>query len=267
MSLYDCLGISNTADMSEIKAAYRKQTLKWHPDKNLNNREEAGKLFLKINHAYSILSDTQKRNMYDKFGEEALDDNFENPLDVFKHFFDSEDDIPNIFVSIPLILEELYSGTKKDVQLSRYSPCKRCSKPSVFAQKEVCHDCGGTGTFIDIKTKSIVKCILCEGAGIDPTIKKCKKCDGIKFFKENIIITVDIPQGSYDGFYIIIENEGHYIPIDDQEKYGKKRSDIFFIVDEKPHDIFQRGVYLKKTNINIISKIRYFQSFLQYNIN
>ena len=87
--LYDRLNVKTNATNSEIKKAYRKLSLKWHPDKNVNNKEEATKKFQEITEAYSILSDSEKRNLYDQMGMDSVNNNAQqfNPNSIFEQFF------------------------------------------------------------------------------------------------------------------------------------------------------------------------------------
>ena len=89
MELYNLLGVEKTADENQIKKAYRKLALKWHPDKNKDNKEEAETKFKEISEAYAILSDTKKRELYDKYGMEGVNNDGPqiNPEDIFQNIF------------------------------------------------------------------------------------------------------------------------------------------------------------------------------------
>ena len=130
--LYKVLELEKNATEEQIKSSYRKLVRKWHPDKNQDNVEEATKKFREISEAYAILSDAQKRDAYDKFGFSGLDetDGGEgtggpggpfgfDPFSMFKSFFQKENDVPEVQVSVNVTLEELYTGIKKKVKLEQ----------------------------------------------------------------------------------------------------------------------------------------------------
>ena len=240
MDLYKILGVGKDADQTQIRMAYRRETLRWHPDRNLDNKGEADEKFKKIARAYSVLSESSSRMHYDKYGE--TDENVD-PLEIFKQFFEHDDDIPNIFVKIPVTLEDIYEGVEKTITYDRYSICKKCKGNGTENGKQSnCFECGGTGSHFDTTDKKVTNCDMCEGIGIDAGARRCKRCCGIKYAKEKVSVDIVVPKNAYDGYYVIVENEGNYIPKEDQEKYDKQRSDVFLIIDEKEHEIFDRGV-------------------------
>ena len=144
--LYELLGVDKNADENTIKKAYRKKALKWHPDKNNHQKEEAEKMFKKISEAYSILSDNDKRNIYDKYGMEGVN-NMEqggpgiNPFDLFQEFFSGttggshggfhfmngfpggafnrRQNVQPLVHELKLTLEEIFEGTKKKIKNKR----------------------------------------------------------------------------------------------------------------------------------------------------
>lgn len=140
--LYEILGVDKDSDESTIKKAYRKKALKWHPDKNSHQKEEAEKMFKKISEAYSILSDEEKRKIYDKFGMEGIN-NMEqggpgiNPFDLFQNFFSGSmpggfhfvngfqggfnrrSNVQPLVQQLNLSLEEIFTGVKKKITVNR----------------------------------------------------------------------------------------------------------------------------------------------------
>ena len=141
--LYQILGVEKDSDESTIKKAYRKKALKWHPDKNSHQKEEAEKMFKKISEAYSILSDKDKREIYDKYGMDGIN-NMEqggpgiNPFDLFQEFFSGpmpggfhfmngfpgnsfnrRQSVQPLIHQLNLTLEEVFTGTKKKITLNR----------------------------------------------------------------------------------------------------------------------------------------------------
>jgi DnaJ-class molecular chaperone len=120
---YEILGLNKTATNDEIKKAYRKLAMKYHPDKNPNNKEAEQK-FKEISEAYGILSDEEKRKIYDKYGKEGLEHNGGmnfNPDDIFKHFFGFGDESP--FGSFFGNFGNSFNKTKKTRNYSSFSLC------------------------------------------------------------------------------------------------------------------------------------------------
>ncbi|XP_035375759.1 dnaJ homolog subfamily B member 6b isoform X2 [Electrophorus electricus] len=126
MEYYNILGIPKNASPDEIKKAYRKQALKWHPDKNPDNKEEAERRFKEVSEAYEVLSDENKRNMYDRYGKEGLTGNggrgnyedhfnggftFRNPEDVFREFFGGRDPFADFFGDDPF--DDFFGGGRR----------------------------------------------------------------------------------------------------------------------------------------------------------
>ena len=137
-NLYKILQINSNSSQEDIKKAYRKLAMKWHPDKNINNKINEKKKFKDINKAYDILSDPQKKKNYDMYGEEGLDNNFttfNNPENIFNHFFGKENNFFNNFeqkqkhysnpvsntinMDVFVTLEELYTGIVKKLKITR----------------------------------------------------------------------------------------------------------------------------------------------------
>ena len=154
---YEILGVNKDDSEEVIKKAYRKLALKWHPDKNINNKEEAQERFNEISNAYSILSDPSKREIYDKFGEEAANANGEmpnfNPSDIFESMFgmNFEKEFENykpkpepLIEKIELDLEDFYNGktVKKVVK-----KIKIVNEQGVVDNKglKTCKECNGRG--------------------------------------------------------------------------------------------------------------------------
>ncbi len=163
---YSVLGISKTASKDEIKSAYRKLALQWHPDRN--NSKEAEEKFKEISEAYAVLSDESKRAEYDQYGSDAFrgrhsrEDNFRsaNYEDIFKEFgfgggiFDNffssssnEDDGENLQGTINITLEEVAEGTSKEFNYQRYDKCSSCKGTGSQHGKslETCSNCNGNG--------------------------------------------------------------------------------------------------------------------------
>ena len=255
--LYEVLGLTKTASDEEIKASYKKLVKKWHPDKNQNNKDEATKKFREISDAYGILSDPLKKKTYDNFGFAGLDENDNiggddgsfgmNPFAMFKNFFEQNDDIPEVQVTINLTLEELYVGTKKKVKFNRYTRCDDCNSRGRIGENIDCKHCSGKGVTIRKTPMGPMQniCKPCAGKGVDQKAPKCKKCNGVGCYEESHTLNVTIPKGSSEKHPIIIDNEGNEIP-DDERTDQNTRSSVVIIVSETEHPKFNRGTVIKE---------------------
>lgn len=251
---YDVLGVSPSASDTELKKAYRKAALKHHPDKNPS--PEAAEKFKEISHAYEILSDDQKRDIYDQYGEEGLSGGPGGMGgmgdDIFSQFFGGGfggmgggpqrptrgKDIKH---SISCSLEELYKGRTAKLALNKTILCKGCNGLGGKEGKvKKCTGCNGMGMkFVTKHMGQMIQrfqtvCDECQGQGdiIDPK-DRCPTCKGKKTATERKILQVHIDPGMKDGQRIVFSGEG------DQEP-GITPGDVIFVVDEKPHEKFQR---------------------------
>jgi len=254
---YDTLGVSPEATNEELKKAYRKLAIKYHPDKNPNN-ETAAEQFKEVSAAYEVLSDEKKRSIYDKHGEEALKDGggMHSAEDIFSSFFGggmgsffggggnrgprkTEDIAHDLQVS----LEDLYKGKTSKLAVTRNVLCTKCSgKGTKSTEGPVkCKGCAGRG--IRLVQRQIgpgmiqqmqVQCPDCSGQG--ETIKpedQCPACKGKKVTKEKKILTVYIDRGMKHGQRITFSGESDEAP-------GMEPGDIVFQLIEKKHDRFKR---------------------------
>jgi DnaJ-class molecular chaperone len=253
---YELLGVSKDADNSAIKKAYRKLAIKWHPDKNLDNKKEAEEKFKQISMAYSILSDEKKRNIYDKYGEEAVknsgDSNAPDPSDIFKNFFgmnfneEEDNSIEPLIEKQDLNLEDFYNG--KEIK-------KEISRERIFSNKN------------KISNKGYTKCKKCKGTGVCNFMKhlgpgmiqqvrgKCDECNGkgyslergYRLGIEKETITFNVKPGARNGEKIVINNKGNYD--NETNTYG----DLIIIIREKKNDLFLRDnnnlVYSKTVSV------------------
>ncbi|XP_038896699.1 dnaJ protein ERDJ3B [Benincasa hispida] len=232
-SYYDILQVPKGASDDQIKRAYRKLALKYHPDKNQGN-EEANKRFAEINNAYEVLSDGEKRNIYDRYGEEGLKQHAAsggrgggmgmNIQDIFSQFFgggggmEEEEKIPkgdDVIVELDASLEDLYMGGSlkvwREKNILKTAPGKRrCN-----CRNEVYHKQIGPGMYQQM------------------TEQVCEQCPNVKFEREGYFITVDIEKGMQDGQEVTFYEDGE--PMIDGEA-----GDLRFRIRTAPHDVFRR---------------------------
>lgn len=268
---YDRLGVSPDATPENLKKAYRKLALKYHPDKNPEGAEK----FKKISQAYEVLSDAKKRKLYDDGGEEAIQTGgaghgFRNPMDIFNMFFggggmpgenDDDDDDggfssffggggggrrskkpPPVDHRLSIGLEQLMIGGKRKLKLDRKRPCKACEGRGgrVNAATQTCPTCHGKGVKLSYQqmgpgmVEMHSNCPNCSASGrvIDPK-DRCTTCEGNRTITDTIIKEVPIERGLKDGARIVLVGEGDQDP-------GQEAGDVVIVVAEKPHQTFKR---------------------------
>lgn len=265
---YNVLDVSRTASDEDIKKAYKKLAVKWHPDRN-NNSNESSEMFKQIAKAYEILSNPKLRSKYDNCDSDSDDE--ENEFDAFTLFAntfgdffkmhgiglsnfnlndvidDSDDVIVDCINYVDATIEEMYSGATIPQQYDRYSECEKCNGFGTKSGKLAnCKKCKGAGHVpISVGNSTISgACPSCNGTCIDKAVAKCVECKGAKFAPETVEVDLDIIPGSRDGTKIIVKCEGNTVPPEEVTKYGVERSNAIFIVKEKPHDKFKRGLII-----------------------
>ncbi len=260
---YDILGVGRDASADDIKRAYRKLAVKYHPDRNSGDKAAEEK-FKEINKAYEALSDPEKRKMYDQFGEDGLKGNpfqgggtgfggfdfgdaFGDFGDIFGEFFGGgsrsrrTQNAPrqgsDILVNVKISFEEAYKGAKKSIKVARSSACERCggngAEPG--SGRKTCPTCNGHGQvkvsqgFFAISQT----CPSCQGAG---TIieNRCKSCNGTGFKREEKTLEVNIPAGIDSGQKIRVSGEGN------SGANGGPRGDVYLQVNVADHPVFVR---------------------------
>ena len=263
---YEVLGVSKTATADEIKKAYRKKAIQYHPDKNPGDKEAEEK-FKEAAEAYDVLSDEQKRQRYDQFGHAAfsgagggggyggfggfggggfsmnMDDIFEHFGDIFGGHFGgrggSRGGTPrgtNLRVRVKITLEEAATGVEKKIKLNKKVTCSHCNgtgaeKPSDL---ETCSVCGGTGRVVRT-TQSFfgpmqtqTTCSACHGTG-KVIKKKCHKCGGEGLETSSEVVSINIPAGIYDGAQLAMKGYGNAAP------QGGVSGDLYIIVEVEEH--------------------------------
>lgn len=244
-----------------VKTKFRKLSIKWHPDKHVNDsdevKKEAEEKFKDIAEAYEVLSDEKKKKEYDfslngggdfnfnGFGFEGS--SFADIMEQFKrhgfHFQQQQESAPikqgaSHRLRVTLTLEEMYTGIKKTIKYKRFEPCHECNGSGLGknGHTETCPVCGGTGTdyvesypFPRMKT-----CKRCNGKG--KIIKNpCSCCGGTGLEQKDHEVTFDIPAGISDEQQIRLEGEGSLPPIKDGVP-----GDLFIEIATKKHDVFVR---------------------------
>ncbi len=247
---YEILQVSRDATVTEIKKAYRKLAMRYHPDKNPGDRD-AEEMFKKINEAYGVLSDESKRALYDRYGKDGLEQRgagfraggMDDIMDIFKSIFNedfagfdsSERDqryAMDLEIELNLSFQKAIFGTTKDVELKYKVPCDECDGTGAENGKmKFCQTCHGRGQII-IKQGFMTfsqECPHCQGKG-EVILKKCTICKGRGYQEKDEIVTLDIPAGIDSGNRLRVPGKGN------QDKYGR-RGDLYvlFIVEEDDH--------------------------------
>lgn len=258
--LYDVLGISKSADASEIKKAYRKAAIKNHPDKGGDEAK-----FKECTHAYEVLSDPEKRELYDNYGEEALKDGGGgfgggggSPFDIFEQMFGGNpfggggggrgggrsrvrkgEDVVH---GLKLSLEDLYNGVTKKLSLAKNIICPKCTGTgSKSGALGTCRTCSGSGVKLVVRqiAPGMVQqmqtvCPDCQGNGQTISEKdKCPSCKAQKVVQEKKVLEVHIEKGMMHNQKIVFNGEADEAP-------GTVPGDIVFVVQQKEHKIFTR---------------------------
>ena len=239
---YDVLGVSKSASKDELKKAYRKLAMKYHPDRNPDDSQAADK-FKELSEAYEILSDDQKRQTYDNFGHDGVNSSFntsQGAADAFSDIFgDIFSDIfggssggrtssrgADLSYNLEVSLEEAVYGKSLNIEIPSKERCNgtwnRCSY------------CGGTGVIRQQQGFFSMQqtCPHCRGEGEihDPN---CSICNGVGYLNKNKKLSVKIPAGVDDGDRIRLSGEGEL-------GRGGNRGDLYISINVKEHSIFER---------------------------
>ncbi|XP_004510114.1 dnaJ protein homolog 2-like [Cicer arietinum] len=253
---YDILGVAKNASEDEIKKAYRKAAMKNHPDKGGDPEK-----FKELGQAYEVLSDPEKKEMYDQYGEDALKEgmgggsSFHNPFDIFESFFGGagfggggpsrgrrQKQGEDVVHSLKVSLEDVYNGTTKKLSLSRNVLCPKCKgKGSKSGTAGRCFGCQGTGMKITRRQIGLGMiqqmqhvCPECKGTGeVISERDRCPQCKGNKITQEKKVLEVHVEKGMQQGQKIVFEGQADEAP-------DTITGDIVFVLQVKGHPKFRR---------------------------
>jgi molecular chaperone DnaJ len=264
---YEVLGVDKNASADEIKKAYRKKAIQYHPDKNPGDKAAEEK-FKEAAEAYEVLSDPQKRQRYDQFGHAGMggaggfSGGGMSMEDIFSHFGDifggAGFDLGDLFggggrsrgprvrrgsdmrVKVRLTLEEIATGCEKKIKVRKLVQCKSCNGTgSEDGRTETCPTCKGTGRTVRQQRGIFgmmqvqAECETCHGEG--QIIKnKCPKCNGEGVIRDEEIITINIPAGVAAGMQLTMQGKGNAAP------HGGIAGDLLVLIEEEQHKNFIR---------------------------
>ena len=267
---YEVLGVDKNASADEIKKAYRKLAVKYHPDKNPGDKEAEEK-FKEAAEAYSVLSDADKKAKYDQFGHAGVDGSAPDFSGGFGNLNDILNDLfgggfggfggfgggfgggrgsqrqqkvyrgRDIRVRVKLTLEEIAKGVEKEISIERSVPCKDCGGKGARNSSDIktCSACNGTGqvqrvvnTFLG-QTVTYSTCQQCGGEG-KVISNPCRSCGGTGLVRKRETIKVKIPAGVEAGMQMSISGEGH------AAKNNGVNGDLLVVIEEQEHPNLKR---------------------------
>jgi DnaJ family protein A protein 2 len=282
--LYDLLGVSPNADEKELKKAYRKMSVKWHPDKNIGNRKKATEKFQEITQAYQILNDPKKRDLYNQIGIDILKKGAEdgmniNPEDFFRDFMGGgfnpfgsfnpfggrhnkkKDVKEDCETELIVTMEDIFNQVEKTVNYIQRVYCKDCNGYGTSdGTKSNCSDCNGSGQKVKISQmgpmiqQMSVPCDICRGSG-ENIRKKCSTCNGYKFHNKQRTFTFNLQRELCDGRRIQINEKGHI--------YRDGKSKLVIFIKERRHNLFNRD----GNNLRMSLNIKLFQALFGFKKN
>lgn len=262
--LYDILGTTPTATIDEIKKAYRKKAIECHPDKFVDpeQKKKAEEKFKELTQAHEVLSDENKRRIYDQCGDVSGGEqgmSFESANDIFKNLFEEfpfsgfnfgggqrrQRKPQELVVQSDLTLEDVYFGKVKKFQVTRTVKCKTCSGSGCKDKnaKSVCTLCHGSGMCVQLRQiaphmvqQIQQQCPTCKGSGkIIAKDAQCVNCNGEQLVEEKKKIEIHIEPGTRENEKYVLEGEGNNLA--DTIEPG----DIVILLKEKKHPIFVRN--------------------------
>ena len=263
---YEVLGVDRQASASDIKKAYRKLAIQFHPDKNPDD-PEAEEKFKELGEAYDVLGDEEKRAAYDRYGHSAFSGGrggggggFHDPFDIFREVFggggggsmfeeffgggggrrqrSARRGGADLRYDLQITLEEAAYGIEKHIEIEKFGPCSKCDasgSASGGSGTKTCSTCGGRGQVISSRGFFQVQqtCPTCQGAGqtiADP----CKSCGGEGRTQQTSRVKLKIPAGITDGNRLRSTGNG------DAGMRGGPAGDLYVVIHVKEHEVFQR---------------------------
>lgn len=265
---YEVLGVSKSADATEIKKAYRKLALKYHPDKNPGD-QEAEEKFKEAAEAYDVLSNDDKRRRYDQFGHAGMGGAGQGGFgggmsmdDIFSHFGDIFGGFggfsgfggggrsahrvnrgTNLRVKVKLNLQEVSAGVEKKIKVKKYVACQHCNGTGAKDGKSfsTCTTCHGSGQVTRVQNtilgamQTTSTCPTCEGEG-KIINEKCTFCNGEGVLMSEEVITINIPAGVAEGMQLSLSGKGN------AARRGGVNGDLIVLVEEEEHpDLLRDG--------------------------
>lgn len=269
---YDVLGVTKGASAEEIKKAYRKMAIKYHPDKNPGDKQ-AEDNFKEAAEAYEVLSNPEKKQRYDHYGHAGvggaagggyggggmnMDDIFSQFGDIFggggspfESFFGGGGQQSrggrrvskgsNLRIKVKLTLEEIANGTEKKIKVNKQIACKTCDGSGAKDRSSIstCNTCGGSGAVRRVtntilgQMQTTSTCPTCNGSGQQVTAK-CTSCHGEGILRGEETITINIPAGVSDGMQLSMSGKGNAAP------HGGVPGDLIILIEEIPHETLKR---------------------------
>lgn len=251
MDYYEVLGLTRHCSQEDIKRAYRKLAVKYHPDKHPEKKEEYEKKFQEISEAYSVLGNEEKRNHYDHFGKDGPPQMMD-PRDIFKNFFGGngmqQEESLDVTEVIQVPLEDIFNGTQIDHHYRRKHRCEKCHGTGATDQKSrACQKCQGkkfvthTQRFGFMMQQTQVPCDACP---VIPPEKRCEECRGEGIVEEVVSIMVVVEAGRSSEEALVFPQKGHY----KNGQYGN----LLVYVKEAPHPTLRRGVTLQDIGVSSV---------------
>ena len=267
---YEVLGLSREANKDEIRTAYRKLARQYHPD--VSREADAESRFKEINEAYQVLSDDEKRSLYDRFGHAGVSQGdmggyegfgFGGLGDIFEEFFGAGARTgarqgprrgADLRFDLEISFEEAVFGCQHDIQINRLEMCPTCrgsgAEPGTTPMR--CPDCRGTGQIRRAQQSifgsfvNVTACPRCSGSG-EVVTTPCHTCHGEQRVEHTLKLSVDIPAGVDDDTRIRLSGEG------EAGTRGGPAGNLYVVLHVKPHPFFRRREYdiLLNMNINI----------------
>ena len=263
---YELLGVGRDASEEEVKKAYRKKAIQYHPDKNPGSKP-AEEMFKKISEAYEVLKDPDKRAAYDRYGHAAFSQGagprgaggptggFHDPFDIFREVFggggggsifeeffggggaDGAHDGADLRYDIEIALEEAARGVEKEISFRKLAPCDHCNGTGAEpgSKRVTCPTCRGAGQVTTSRGFFTVRqvCPNCHGTGTRVD-KPCRECRGEGRINKTAKLNVRVPPGVDTGSKLRSAGNG------EAGVYGGQPGDLYIVIHVKDHEIFER---------------------------